>query len=58
MNRGDRAPAPELARPINASGDGGFRSRPITGGDLYAHWGPPADTSGATPQVRGRKVFN
>jgi hypothetical protein len=47
-----------IARRINASGDGGLSSRPIAGGDFYAHWRPPADMSGSTPQVRGRKAFN
>jgi hypothetical protein len=41
-----------------ASGDGGFGSRAIAGGDFYAHWRPPADTSGSAPQFRGRRDPN
>jgi hypothetical protein len=41
-----------------ASCSGDLSSSPSAGGELYAHWRPPTDKSGATPQVRGRKVFN
>jgi hypothetical protein len=41
-----------------ASRDGGFSSGPIAGGDFYAHWRPPADTSGSTPQFGGGRDSN
>jgi hypothetical protein len=37
---------------------GDFSSGPIAGGDLYANWRPPADTSCSTPQFRGRRDSN